>query len=201
MCGTPIAADARFCPSCGRQLRLLAPPPPAAPQPAFSAVPLIQEPEKGAQPHRPTGVSILTALVIIGGIIDLVSAAFFFVYAAVALSFLGILAGFGPTGVLLSLLSVGLLICTALSFVLSYGLWNARGWAWTWTLISSILGLIVSIIGITVGIGIIGIAVYAIMIYYLTRARVKAFFGRGPTLTDPMSPVGQVAPRPGENTP
>jgi uncharacterized membrane protein (DUF2068 family) len=103
----------------------------------------------------------------------------FLAYATVSLSILYVIfVGAGP-GALFSVLSFGCFIFAIVAFILAYGLWNGRGWAWTWTLISSILGLIISIIGIAVGIGIIGIAVYATMIYYLTRARVKAFFGKG----------------------
>jgi hypothetical protein len=120
---------------------------------------------------------------IIGGIIDLVAGAFSLVVASVYLSWLGILAGVAPAGLLLSLVSFGSFIAGVLSFVLGYGLWKGRGWAWTWTLIFSILGLIVSIVGIAVGIGIIGVVIYAIIIYYLTRARVKAFFGKGSATT------------------
>ena len=117
-------------------------------------------------------MSALTVLMIIGGIIDLGVGAFSLVVASLYLSWLGILAGVGPTGLLLSLVSFGSFIAGILSFILAYGLWKGRGWAWTWTFIFSILGLIISVIGIAVGIGIIGIVIYAVIIYYLTRARV-----------------------------
>lgn len=149
---------------------------------------MIQEPEKEAQPHRPTGVSVLTALVIIGGITDLVAGAFSLVVASVYLSWLGILAGVGPAGLLLSLVSFGSFIAGVLSFILGYGLWKSRGWAWTWTLVFSIIGLIISIIAIAAGVGIIGVVIYAVVIYYLTRRRVKAYFGkaRAPSETLPI---------------
>jgi hypothetical protein len=128
---------------------------------------------------------VLTALVIIGGIIDVIVAVFSSAYAAVSLSFFGILAGLGPVGILLWLVTAGCLIAAVVSFMLAYGLWKGRSWAWTWTFVFSIIGLIVSIIGIAVGIGIIGVVIYAVIIYYLTRSRVKAFFGKGPVTTVP----------------
>ena len=134
---------------------------------------------------RPRGVGVLTALTVIAGIIDLLAGALFLAYATVSLSILYVVfVGAGP-GALFSVLSFGCFIFGIVAFILAYGLWNGRGWAWTWTLISSILGLIVSIIGITVGVGIIGIVIYAVTIYYLTRAQVKAFFRRGIATTRP----------------
>jgi hypothetical protein len=116
---------------------------------------------------------------IIGAIACLVAAGLFLVLAAVSLSWLGLLAGLGMGGIGLSLLSLGSLIAAAVSIVLAYGLWRGSGWAWTWTLIFSIVGLIGSIIALTAGIGIVGVATYAILIYYLTRGRVKAFYRKG----------------------
>ena len=146
-------------------------------------------------------MSVLTALVIIGGIIDVIVAVFSSAYAAVSLSFFGILAGLGPVGILLWLVTAGCLIAAVLSFILAYGLWKGRSWAWTWTFVFSVIGLIVSIIGIAVGIGIIGVVIYAVIIYYLTRARVKVFFGKGTTPTQPPVPVEAPAAKPPEPTP
>lgn len=128
---------------------------------------------------------MLTALMIIGGIIDLAVGVLSLALAAVTLSWLGVLAGLGPTGLVLSLVSFGSIVAGILSFVLAYGLWKGRTWAWTWTLIFSIIGLVASIIAIVAGVGILGVVIYAIIIYYLTRARVKAFFGKGPGLPEP----------------
>jgi len=145
--------------------------------------PIAPEAKEREKAARPRGVSILTALVIIGGIIDIGAAIFSLLVASVYLSWLGIFVGLWGTGALLTLLAFGSVVVGIFSFILAYGLWNARTWAWTWTLISSILGLVISIIGIAVGVGIIGVVIYAIIIYYLTRARVKAFFGKGSATT------------------
>ena len=111
----------------------------------------------------------------------MIAGALFFSFAAVSLSVWHIFFYGGAPVILFSLIAFAMVIFAIVSLVLAFGLWNARGWAWTWTLISSILGLVVSIIGIAVGVGIIGIVIYAVIIYYLTRARVKAFFGKGGT--------------------
>lgn len=63
-----------------------------------------------------------------------------------------------------------------LSFVFAYGLLNGKGWAWTITLIFSILGILINLVGLPVTI--LGLAINVIVIYYLTRPYVKAFFGK-----------------------
>lgn len=143
------------------------------------------ESKERTTPARPSGIGVLTAFTVIAGIVDLLAGALFLAYATVSLSILYVIfAGAGP-GVLFSILSFGCFIFGMVTFILAYGLWNGRSWAWIWTLIFSIVGLIISIIGITVGVGIIGIVIYAIIIYYLTRARVKAFFGKAATTAKP----------------
>jgi hypothetical protein len=84
--------------------------------------------------------------------------------------------------------------------IMSYGLFKSKGWAWTITLVLSIISIAISIIfGITGGVlnlssantmngsnslvsgiivTIIGIAVDIVIIYYLCRPHVKAFFGK-----------------------
>jgi hypothetical protein len=101
----------------------------------------------------------------------------------------------------LSLVSFGSIVAGILSFVLAYGLWKGRTWAWTWTLIFSIAGLATSIIAITAGVGIIGVVIYASIIYYQTRSRVKAFFGKGAVISVPAPTFKPSAAAPRETTP
>jgi len=63
--------------------------------------------------------------------------------------------------------------------VMAYGLWNGKKWAWTVTLILSVIQIILSVASIAVGSGkgvAIPIIVNAIIIYYLYGANVKEFF-------------------------
>lgn len=72
-----------------------------------------------------------------------------------------------------------LLILALVGFVLAYGFWTGKGWAW-------ILGIIFSIIGIIIGLvsiignpsSVIGIIINGLILYYLTRPHVKAWFGK-----------------------
>lgn len=114
--------------------------------------------------QRPVGVTMIALLAILGGIAFLVS-------------------GLG-TLILVPLLGIfiggGLFILGLAYFLMAYGLWNGTGWAWTLTLILSAIGIIVGIGSIVVGnIGsIFHTIINAIIIYYLYRPNVKAFFNK-----------------------
>jgi uncharacterized membrane protein HdeD (DUF308 family) len=111
-----------------------------------------------SQKHRPLGVTVIAILTIIGGIIFLVS--------GLVLLIIGI-------GIILLALGIAYL-------VMAYGLWKGKGWAWTITLILSAIGIIVAIVSIATGnVGaIISIIINGVIIYYLYKPNVKAFFGK-----------------------
>jgi uncharacterized membrane protein HdeD (DUF308 family) len=111
-----------------------------------------------SQKQRPLGVTIVAILTAIGGLIFLGSGLFLLI--------VGI-------GVILLALGIAYL-------VMAYGLWNGRGWAWTITLILSVIGIVVAIASIVAGnvSAIISIIIHAVVIYYLYRPTVKAFFGK-----------------------
>lgn len=133
--------------------------------------------ERGTQ--RPTGVAVLSILMFLGGVVDIGTAALFLFLGAVTLPMLAFLPSLQLVGTLLLLLSIIPLIFAIFSFVLGFGLWKGRSWAWTWTLISSIIGLIASVAGLIIGVGLVGVVIYAVFIFYLTRGRVKSYFGKG----------------------
>ena len=67
------------------------------------------------------------------------------------------------------------------SFFVAYGLLKGRGWAWTVTIILSIISIVWNAITIATAAnfgGIISIIIDAIIIYYLYRPHVKAYFGK-----------------------
>ena len=111
-----------------------------------------------SQKYRPLGVTIVAILTAIGGLI--------FLGSGLVLLIVGI-------GVILLALGIAYL-------VMAYGLWNGRGWAWTITLILSVIGIVVAIASIVAGnvSAIISIIIHAVVIYYLYRPNVKAFFGK-----------------------
>jgi uncharacterized membrane protein (DUF2068 family) len=111
------------------------------------------------QKQRPLVVTIIAILMTIGGIIYLSAGA--------------ILVLFG-IGVVLVPLGIAY-------FVMCYGLWKGKRWAWNLTLILSVIGIILSIASIAVGDGrgaLIHIILNALAIYYLFGRNVKEFFGK-----------------------
>ena len=111
-----------------------------------------------SQKHRPLGVTIIAILTAIGGIVFLASGAVLLI-----------------VGIGIILLALGIAY-----FVMAYGLWTGKRWAWSITLILSVIGIIVAIASIVAGnVGsIISIIINGVVIYYLYRPNVKAFFGK-----------------------
>lgn len=118
------------------------------------------------QPNpRPTGVTILAVLAAIAGIISL---------------FIGIL-----LLVAVAILASALLVANGVTdFVLAIGYMDGSGWAWMLAMIFGAVNIVGSIIEIAIGLSnnVLGIVISVITILYLTRPKVKAFFGRGPQI-------------------
>jgi hypothetical protein len=123
-----------------------------------------------SQKHRPLGVTIIAILTAIGGMVFLATG-IAGVVAAPSLSDLGGVAA--ATGIISLLLGIAY-------FVMAYGLWKGKRWAWTITLILSVIGIILAIASIALGnVGaIVSIIIHGVVIYYLYRPNVKAFFGK-----------------------
>jgi hypothetical protein len=68
------------------------------------------------------------------------------------------------------------------SFVVAYGLLKGKGWAWTVSIILSIISIVWNVITLVTAAnygGIISIIISGIILYYLFRPHVKAYFGKG----------------------
>jgi len=98
--------------------------------------------------NRPLGVTILAILTVISGI-----------------------------GLLVTVILIPLGIA---NLVVAYGLWKGKRWAWTITLVLSLIGIALGLASIVTGsiVAIWPVIINAIVIYYLYRPNVKAFFGR-----------------------
>ncbi|HKO41490.1 MAG TPA: hypothetical protein VJU85_09540 [Nitrososphaeraceae archaeon] len=129
--------------------------------------------------HRPTGITIIAILMIIGGLILL--------FTGITPLFLGPLISLdsdGSSNALGFLITIGGLVLVALgiaSLIVSWGLLKGKGWARTITLIISIIAIIFGIISLVSSqdlIHIIEIIVYGIIIYYMFTDKVKLFFGK-----------------------
>jgi hypothetical protein len=160
-CGSEVQPGTAFCPRCGRNLSsssMTAPswaPPPPSPMSGSGVV--------GQQRSRPDGVAVLAILAGLGGLALFGSAAILVIFVpfsapiSTAIMFGGFFAG----------LVIFLVVLGFIEFVVAFGYWMGYPWAW-W------VGLILSIIGL-IGFP-IGTIINAIIIYYLTRPHVKAWF-------------------------
>ena len=129
--------------------------------------------------HRPTGITIIAVLMIIGGLI--------IIFTGITPLFLGPLISIdsdSSTSELGLLITIGGLVLVALgiaSLIVSWGLLKGKGWARIITLIISIIAIIFAIISLASSsdlIHIIPVIVYGIIIYYMFTDKVKLFFGR-----------------------
>jgi hypothetical protein len=160
--------------------------------------------------NRPTGVTIIAILAIISGIILL--------FGGLSLIGAGALFSTAPAdapnnpngpesmgsffGMAFLLLGAILLVIGVGYLVMSYGLLKGKGWAWTITIILTVISIAIQIVsgiinsmivasisndGASIMSGligqIIGIAIDIIILYYLYRPHVKAFFGKSNPIT------------------
>src|SRR5438552_9438946 len=124
------------------------------------------------KPRRPTGVTILGILSILAGLGGIVVGA-----GVLALS--GLVASAYPGGAAVAaVIGAILLIIGILELVYGFGFFGGKGWAWTLAMIGSILNIVFGIVSIVFGsVGsIFGLIISILILYYLTRTHVKAFF-------------------------
>jgi len=132
------------------------------------------------RPPRPIGITILVILQIVAGIFDFLIAALLVIVYALAFSFFGMTVS--ALGIFVIPLVVVFLILGIFSFILAFGLWTGKHWAWVSTVVLSIIGLALGIIGTIFGnyLGIVLIVLYVVMLGYLSTSGVRTFFGQVP---------------------
>ncbi|MGA8484299.1 MAG: hypothetical protein WB706_07855 [Nitrososphaeraceae archaeon] len=156
--------------------------------------------------ERPLGVTVIAILVVIGGIMSLFGGiSLVIVGALLSTSFTDVSTTSPIIGSLFGVLSAALgavLLVVGVGYVImSYGLLKGKGWAWTITIILTLIGIAINIISaITGGVSnistinnmngdansfiygivgsVIGIAISVAIIYYLYRPQVKLFFDK-----------------------
>lgn len=148
------------------------------------------------KPSRPTGVTILAVLSILGAIAFLLGGAALIVVGLVIGTYAGsqltnqitssgysALASLTAGTIALVFTAIGaiLLILGFLYLAVAVGFLGGRGWAWTLGMIGYIIGIVLNIVQIAFGSysSAAGLIIGIIIVYYLTRPHVKAFFGKG----------------------
>ena len=72
------------------------------------------------------------------------------------------------------LMGGGFVALGLVSFVMAWGLLEGKSWAWTITLILTIISIIFSLASFNI----VGIIIDGVILYYLFRPHVKAYFGK-----------------------
>jgi len=129
--------------------------------------------------ERPTGVTVLAILDIIGGVLV---ALLGLVFIALGPRLTIILKAEHLPPVLVAffgVLGIVFIVIGAISIVIGWGLLKGKGWSWWLTVIFAVLGIIGAVLNIAMGNvgGIINLVIDGIIIYYMFRPHVKAYFG------------------------
>jgi hypothetical protein len=141
---------------------------------------------------KPTGVTIIAILMVIAGVVMIIAG----ISAVAVAPFLpmAIPSQDLPTGLSTAMLggiAVGsgafMLGLGIAGLVIAYGLFKGKEWAWTAAVMFSIIGIIMSVVAIVTGNfgSIVSIIINGVILYYLHRPHVKAYFGK--TMSAPAS--------------
>lgn len=123
-----------------------------------------------AKPRRPTGVTILAVLSILSGI------------ALLGVAGVGM---FGTTTLVVSYaFGIILLVLGVIYLAVAVGFFTAKPWSWPLALVAFSIGIVLTLIMIAIAPtanlagNIVGLIFALIIIFYLFRPNVKAYFGR-----------------------
>lgn len=145
-----------------------------------------------SRPPRPAGITIIAIMVILGGVIGLL-------VSLAILGFSALLATVGATsiGSIGAIIGGVFLFFSLLWLAVGIGFLSGKGCAWTLGMIVTVLSLLgsVSAIGVGQSGGVLGLVFWGLLIYYLTRPRVKTFFGKGGM---PITPIYPLTPQYGQ---
>jgi hypothetical protein len=134
---------------------------------------------------RPTGVTIIAVLMVIAGIVMIIAG-----ISAMAIAPLLPMAlqdqdlPVGLSEAMLGGLAVGsgafMIALGIAGLIIAYGLFKGKGWAWTAAVVLSIIGIVMSAVAIATGNfgSVISIIINGVILYYLYRPHVKAYFGK-----------------------
>ncbi len=125
--------------------------------------------------RRPMGVSALSILAAIAGVLYLLAG-------------LGMLLIGGAVDDVVAILGIVAIVFGAGYLFFMYGAWQLRPWAWTVGValaVGSIVWYVLELFdGYDIVSVVVGIAIAAVILWYLQTPRVREAFGRGATTTD-----------------
>src|SRR3989442_4452573 len=131
------------------------------------------------RPPRPIGITILAVLEILIGIVGLLGSLVIIGFSALFSTIPTVGSLIGAVGLIIG----GVVLFFSLIWLTSgVGFLHGRSWSWTLGMIFSILSLLGAIGALTIGLitgGVGGLIFWGLILCYLTRTHVKAFFGKG----------------------
>jgi hypothetical protein len=152
--------------------------------------------QAGTLGGRPTGVAILAILEVVGGVLGLWGAKLLLDYADWHKAWYGTADNYQILGLASAAGAIA-------AFVLAWGLWSIRPWAWLLGCALSIIGAVFAVLSLASGGGdsaasaLINIVVDGAVLYYLNLNSIWALFGRPPTtLLQPQTAQGPQGPQP-----
>jgi hypothetical protein len=137
------------------------------------------------QQEKPGGVDLLGILMVISGMFEVFSgidalgfAAFLATVAPINTAIPGTVGGAVADyaaiwGSIILAIGIG-------SFIVAYGVFYGRSWGWSGAVALAIIGIVIPIMNIIAGYwpSIITVAFSSVILYYLSRPQVRAYFGR-----------------------
>lgn len=145
------------------------------------------------KPPRPTGITILAILGFIGGILAILGGALF-----IAVASSGVLSTYGMSmfSGFVSLFGGVILIVGLFAIFVSWGMWSGKGWAWYLAVILYAIGVVFGLLLIIAGglTGIVSVLIDLLLLWYMLRPHVKAYFGIGGGMMQ-QSPMMQTPPQ------
>ena len=133
---------------------------------------------------KPSGVDLLGMVMLINGMFAFFTGLDSLGFAAFLATLLPIntaVPGFlGATAGFLAVWGSILFVLGIASFIVAFGLFGGKRWAWSGAMALAIIGIVIPIINILAGYwpSIFTLLLSALIIYYLTRQEVRAYFGR-----------------------
>ena len=134
--------------------------------------------------QRPLGVTILAVLNILGGILALFLGITYISLSATLAQTGGVIAGgsgiFALFGAFIIVLGLIFLIIAILAIAVGWGFLKGKRWAWTLSLILYAITIILGVTSLVAGdvTSIVVIIIGGLLVYYLFRPKVKAWFGK-----------------------
>ena len=124
----------------------------------------MSQPDYGGPSERPLGVTIIAILQLIGSLVLIFGG-----YTALLVAL-----GLGIFGFIDVILGGVLLFFGIIGFIIFWGLWTLKGWAWMLAFILNLLSVIFALLSFDI----ISLIIPLIIVIYLNQGEVKAAFGR-----------------------